>query len=273
MRAPTISLTLLLAFLLALVSMGTENAYAFTPKTRALVVERATSLMPHALRRQMKRHSRALYSGALEGVDLVGPGHAALDPGRADQELAAAIDEVTLAIESRQPMREIARRFGRVARLTSDLSFALHVGPSDPRESGFYLDYARFVESRLSRIRVTFDGFADPRLARGDVPAFARAVGERARRDYDGIVRSYHPEGRRSVSADFDDRSIAFASASLEVSLAVTATAKAWIFAWHRANGDLAGAHVASPDAPFGPVVDLDAAAGRTETNREEDER
>lgn len=263
--------TFVVALAIALIS--TRDAAAFTPETRALVIERATKLLPDALRRQFTRHARSLYRGALEGIDETGPGHSALDPGDGDAALARAVADATAAVDERLPMREVALRFGRIARVCTDLSFPLHVGPDDPREAALYLDYARFIESRLDRIRVTFAGFEDPRLAQGDIEGFAREVALRARRDYDGIIRSYHPEGRRSVSADFDDRSVAFASASLEVSLAVTATARAWVYAWHEANGDLEGSLVRSRKQPFGPRQAVEPEARAVIEQAEEEKR
>ncbi|RMG42402.1 MAG: hypothetical protein D6718_13955 [Acidobacteria bacterium] len=112
---------------------------------------------------------------------------------------------------------------------------------------------------------MTFDGFADPHLAAGDPVAFGRSIAAKARRDYEGILRSFFPEGRRPTAADFDDRSIPFAAASLEVSLAVGATAKAWLYAWHRAHGDLEGAPLgaggkANPFEPAGGTAAPEAA-------------
>jgi hypothetical protein len=236
------------ALLLVTLSVAAEPAVAFTAKTRALIVRRAVSLMPDSLQRQMRRHARPLLAHALAGrARIPAEGLQALDPGDADARLAAEVDAVVEAIGSREPMSAVAARFGEVARTTSDLAFALNVGPNDPREAGFYADFARFVESRLDRIRIVFDGFHDPALARGDVRAFARRIAARARRDYGGIVASYHPEGREATAGDFDDRSVAFAAASLEVSLAVTATARAWLHAWRRVHGDMEGAPLDAP--------------------------
>ncbi|MDQ7006402.1 MAG: hypothetical protein Q9Q40_04155 [Acidobacteriota bacterium] len=226
---------------LAVLAASEGSARAFTPRTRAEIARRALALMPDGLERQLRKHARALFAGALEGLEAEPRPLAALDPGQAPQRLAGAIDRAAQAIEDRRGMEEVARRFGRIARWTADLAFALNVGPDDPREATIYDDFARYAESRLPRMRVVFDGFADPRLAAGETEAFGRWIGERARRDYDGILRSYFPPGRRASPQDFDDRSVAFASASLEVSLAVTATARAWLYTWRLAHGDLHG--------------------------------
>ncbi|UCF69214.1 MAG: hypothetical protein JSV80_08020, partial [Acidobacteriota bacterium] len=96
---------------------------------------------------------------------------------------------------------------------------------------------------------------ADDRLS-----AYARRVAESARRDYDAILRSYYPEGRDATAHDFDERSVAFAAASLGVSRAVSATAKSWLYAWHRAHGDLAGTPLIDPLPRSNPFASAEQA-------------
>jgi hypothetical protein len=237
----------------ALALCACPDAWAFTPRTRVLIVQRALTLMPDSVQTQMKRHARPLFRGALEGAEEIGPeGVDVLDPGAGDETLEAAVSSAVAALDRQEPMAEVAREMGAIARAATDLSFALNVGPSDPREKSLYMAYARFVESRHERIVVTFGGFPHPELAEGDLRGFAQSVAAEARRDYAGILRSYYPEGRSSVPGDFDDRSVAFATASLGISRAVTATARAWLYAWHRAHGDLAGSPGITGDHPFG---------------------
>jgi len=247
-----------MALLLAAVTLAaTGSARGFTPRTRAFIVHRALALLPPALARQLSRHEDALVAGALAdwSRDAEGTGPHALDPGTADEELARRIDEAVALLDRHAPMREVARAFGRIAHAVADLSFALDVGPDDPREASFYGEFARYVEEQAPRVRLVFPGWTDPHLARDDVRGFARAIAARARRDYDGILRSYHPEGRDPLPQDFDERSIAFAAASLELSLAVTATARAFLYAWYRAHGDLAGAHGLGPHPRGNPFA------------------
>ncbi len=247
-----------MALLLAAVTLAaTGSARGFTPRTRAFIVHRALALLPPALARQLSRHEDALVAGALAdwSRDAEGTGPHALDPGTADGELARRIDEAVALLDRHAPMREVARAFGRIAHAVADLSFALDVGPDDPREASFYGEFARYVEEQAPRVRLVFPGWTDPHLARDDVRGFARAIAARARRDYDGILRSYHPEGRDPLPQDFDERSIAFAAASLELSLAVTATARAFLYAWYRAHGDLAGAHGLGPHPRGNPFA------------------
>ncbi len=254
---------LLVAGLLFVGTDGSE-CLAFTPRTRAEIVRRALTLMPDGLQRQLKKHARPLFAGSLEGVAGRDATFSALDPGDSDLRLAAAISETASAVGSRRPMGDVARLFGEIAMRTADLSFALNVGKDHAREAEFYSKFSRYVERKLPRISITFDGYADPRLARAEVEAFARSVAARARRDYDAIALSYFPRGRKSLPQDFDDRSVAFAAASLEISLAVTATARAWLYAWNEAHGDLAGT-ATLPDPCQHPFIEQDAPGQRAQ--------
>ncbi len=229
--------------LLVLVALGAcpRTAAACTPAVRAEILRRVVLMMPPSLAGQLKRHERELQSGALDDVRHGGVVYSSIEPGEGDRLLVQSIRETTRLIDNQAPMSEVARSFGEVARRAADLSFALYVGPHDPRSAEIQGDFCTYVERKLPKIAFTFAGYVDDDLARSDLDAFARNTAALARRDYPGILRSYFPEGRRPVPQDFDDRSVAFASASLEVSLALTRTARAWLFAWNEAHGDLTG--------------------------------
>lgn len=232
---------------------------ALTPKTRAEIVRRTVMLMPPSLARQMNKHSVALYRGALStSREGEGRGAHAHRPGTAAVRLQRQVERLIALVEQQAPMSEVVQTLGQIAHCTTDLSFALNVGPDHPREEEIYADFSRYIESMLPEMRLVFSSFVDPQLAKGDLARFADDIAVRARRDYDGILSSYFPTGRQSQAEDFDVRSVAFAAASLEVSLAMTATARAWLFAWQQAHGDLQGAIYvgsAGPADPFSPAA------------------
>lgn len=234
---------------------GGRDAAAFTPRTRAEITGNAITLMPDSLQRQLRRHAERLYRAALEREPgQPAPGTEPLDVDHAAGRLEKTVDAAVRALDAQEPMSAVAARFGAIARAAQDLCMATHLGPFDPRHEQFHSEYARYIESKTPRIRPVFHGFADPHLARGDVEGFARALAERARHDYPFILQSYFPEGRDRLPQDFDERSVAFAVASLEYSLAVTATARAWLYAWQQAHGDMEGAapvHKGPAGSPF----------------------
>ena len=245
-----------LAVALACSLPGAPPAAAFSPATRTELVKRAITLMPPSLARQLRKHQQRLLEGALEGMERCnGTGAHGAAPGDAEARLAAAIDETVAMIDRRERMADVARSLGRVAHAATDLSFALNSGPDDPREPSYYRDFALYVEKVLPRVRLTFPGWADDDLVRRDLPGFARRTAAAARRDAEAIARSYYPEGRSRTAQDFDERSVAFAAASLEASLALSTTAKAWLYAWWRAHGDIAGTPHLDPGLVHNPFV------------------
>lgn len=238
-------------------SGGAPSAAGFSPAVKSDVARRALTLMPPALQRIVERHRAELEAG------LSTP--AGSPPAEA---LAPAIEQVVASLNRRAPMAEVVRHLGRLAAVSADLAWALEARDADPRTGKIAADFRRYVENRLDRMAVTFDGFADPALAQADLPGFARAVSARAARDLPSILLSYFPEGRARLPEDFDERSLAFGAASLEVSLALTATARTWLFAWQKAGGDLTGTWSAVPlsrDNPFAsqPTPERPAPAGR----------
>lgn len=252
-----------LLLVVALMATGAPSpARAFTPQTRIRIAERAMTLMPPALRRQLERHGRVLLLSALEPMrNGEGDGDHALHPegGSADRALEDAARQALEALNTQASFAEVARAFGLVAHISADLAFPLNTSDADPREPGYYDDYAAYVESRLDRIPLIWDGWYDPRLAAGDPAGFARLAAAQSRRDYETIARAYHPEGRTSLPQDFDDRSNAFATASLSFSHAVGNTARAWMYIWNQAHGDRSGTPYLEPGQdPFTPPADTD---------------
>jgi hypothetical protein len=252
-RVPVLSV---LAVGLACSLLGSLPAAAFSPATRTELAERAVTLMPPSLARQLKKHQQKLLEGTLEGMERCnGTGVHGAAPGEAEARLAAAIEETVARIDRREPMAEVARSLGRVAHAAADLSFALNSGPDDPREPSYYRDFALYVEKVLPKVRLTFPGWPDDDLARHHLSGFARRTAAAARRDAAAIARSYYPEGRSRTAQDFDERSVAFASASLEASLALTSTAKAWLYAWWSAHGDIEGTPHLDPGLVHNPFA------------------
>jgi hypothetical protein len=256
----------LLGLVLALALAGAAvPCLAFTPKTRLEIVERSKTLMPPGLRRQLQRHERALLLACLEPLKHgEGSGLHALGPegGGADQALARAVEDAVALIDSRASFAEVATAFGLVAHLATDLAYPLNVSDADPVEETYYHEFSEFVDSRLDRIPLVWEGWYDPSLARRDVVGFARRAADRSRRDYELIGRAYHPEGRPSLPQDFDDRSTAFAAASLSFSRAVANTSRAWMYIWTRAHGDRTGTPYLEPGTdPFAAPASPDGSS------------
>jgi hypothetical protein len=237
---------------------SSADGLAFTARTRSTIVHKSVSLMPPALARQLRKHARVLHQAALSDLTQSGPVRETKDPALAGQQLERSVRQTIGLINDRAPMREVARALGEIASQVADLSFALSNQTRDPRAQQVYEEFASYVEHKLPKIAVTFAGYTEPHLAQADVTGFAAEIVKNASRDYDGVLRSYFPEGRARHPADFDERSVAFAVASLETSLAVTSTARIWLYVWHYAGGDLEGTPFLSArdiSKPFQPTA------------------
>ncbi len=224
--------------LVLLVSLPAAPASAWTPRTRAQMVEEAVSLMPASLRLAIEQQREPLLRGMLEPLTLEdAPSHRPpWQGGTLDAEIASRAKALIKTVESAAPFDEVARSFGALAHFVADVGFP----PGAAGDAGTvrYADFASFCESRRPRIPLVFYGYDDADLARGDFLAFARRVLDRARREFPNLERAYATAGTPPDPAAFDDRSVPFAVASLSYSNTVTDIARAWLAAWRAAHGD-----------------------------------
>jgi hypothetical protein len=209
-------------------------------------IDHATRLMPDALRRLLTRHRRSVLEGARQARES-----AASDPGshlqpplaadgaarRLAEALASAIDQ----LNRHAPLRQVAASLGAAAHDVADLTNPFQcLAAHDPARA----DAARFAEylgATAPRARVVFEGYTDPDLDAGDPAAFGRRLADRSRTYLDDLIGAYRRFDAEGDAALFDDRSVPFGVASLSYSRTVTDTARAWLYAWRGAHGDLAG--------------------------------
>jgi hypothetical protein len=228
---------------------------AWTPSMDERIVREAVRLMPASLRGILQTHADEMKAGLKDAAgDEAGPFHT-MEEGRPGASAAARVQtlasQIVALIDGRQPFAQVARRMGEMAHYVGDLNNPLHVCSEDPREPGYALDYAEYVESNLDRYPLVFYGWGDPSLDLPGVPgslgrdadlmAFGAAAARRARRYYPAIRRAYAPGNREPVALRFDVRSLPFGVASLSYSHSVTDTARVWLHVWNKAHGDLQG--------------------------------
>ncbi len=236
--APARSRPTLLAAALAAAALAAGPAAAWTPRTRARMVDEAVTLLPASLRLALEHHRDPLLRGALEGMAHEdAPSHRpAAAGGSLENEIAHRSDALVRAIRTSRSFDDIARAFGELAHAVQDAGFP----PNGSPEGGpHYRHFSDFVESRSEKIPLVFYGHGDEDLARGDAAAFARRMVADAREQDGRLARVYAVAGDPPDPAAFDDRSIPFAIASLSYSRTVTDVVRAWLSAWERAHGDL----------------------------------
>ncbi len=222
---------------------------------QARALELSTRLMPASLRRILERHQRAVAEGARRAAR---EGHAQ-GPLQADgsaDRLAVSLARISALLDGHAPMKEVAREMGVAAHLVADLSNPFRTAPGDTAAAAYQRRFARYLDERLPKLRVVFEGYTHPLLEQGDLPAFGRRLADRSRSYVDDLIGAYRRFDATPDPALFDERSVPFGVASLSFSRTVTDTARAWLHAWRRAHGDLGGLPYPL-DGPPGGAADL----------------
>ena len=217
----------------ALLFAAAAPSLAFEADGRAKVAVDALRLAPPALARQLRRHEGSLLHGARSQPP------ADLAAARALLE-RDALETVSL-VNGHKPFRKVAETLGRIAGAITSLNNPLW-GETDEARCRDGAEFANYFQDRMNRFPLVFNGYSDPSLQSGNVGGFVDGIRARYGRDREILIAAYHPpHGRPVLPADFDDRSVPFAVASLAYSSAVTDTAHLWIHIWRLANGDLSG--------------------------------
>lgn len=231
---------LLLAVALAAAAGAATPAVGWSPEAQEAIAEEAARLVPPDLYRQLARNRAAYVRGATDpfrthpAADHVeGPGGA----GNLAESLEKAVDQAVLAIELHRPFNEVAWRLGLVSHFLADANDPLAVDGRDPEEGRYLADFARYVDSARPRIRVVFYGFRSRPLERRHLPLLVEESLERSRRMYPLVGREYRRVGFAEGRRAFDDRSTAYAVASLSFSHAVTDVAEVLRYIWLTAGG------------------------------------
>ena len=209
------------------------STFAFEEDGRAKIAADALRLAPPALGRQLSRYRAELEKGAREPVPSSIP--------EAAKRLTDDTEALVAMVNEHASFRKISRTMGRIAGTMGALNDPLWARPEE-RDAADAPKFAAYFRQKMNRFPLVFNGYDAFDLSSGDFPAFAESIQARYEGDRVRLRRAYHPpDGGPIRAADFDDRSVPFAIASLCYSHAVTDTAQVWIRIWQRSNGDLAG--------------------------------
>lgn len=231
-------------FLLALAAAaalapGSETA-AWTPESHRLIAEEAARLAPPDLYRQIVRNREAYRQGISDGFAERDPAAHVKNPdgsGRLDEAIAVTVDNAIRTIEAPRPFNEVAYRLGIVAHFVADAHNPLNSAESDPAEGRYYADFLRYLESASPRVRMVFYGFRPGFEGRRDLPRLVDEALAQGRELYPMVGREYRRTGFRPGVEAFDDRSTAFAVASLAHSYAISDIAEVLRYIWLEAGG------------------------------------
>ena len=216
---------------------------------QAEILERARRLMPPSLQRLMKRHRRALVDGARRARQA-GHFQGPIQEDGTAAHLAESVARIAALVDHHEPMREVIREMGLTAHLVADLSNPFRGAPRDAQARLYAGRFADYLAARRDRLRVVFKGYTHPLLDEGSVTAFGMNLADRSRSYLDDLIGAFRRYDADENTAALDERSVPFGVASLTFSRSVTDTARAWLYAWRQAHGDLSGLPFPLEDAP-----------------------
>lgn len=222
----------------ALALAAAPPALAWTPGFQTALAREGARLAPPDLARQIERRQRHYREGVLDPFrDGDASRHVAGAGGRLEAVIVEESERAVAAIRDHRPFDEVVRQLGVVAHYVADANNPLNTAATDPRESDYFVDYARYVAATEPRLPLVFYGLAPGLERRPDVSALVASTVARGRRLYPLIGREYRRIGFARGIGNFDDRSTAFGVASLAFSHAVTDVVRVLRWIWIRAGG------------------------------------
>ena len=215
------------------------SAFAWTAPSQFQIGEQAARLTPPDLYRQLVRN-RASYRLGME--DPYRNGHPedryklSDGRGRLDEAIKLSVQHAIASIRSHQRFNDVAFRLGVVAHYVSLANNPLYTDATDPQQGRWAQDFLDYLESAQPRVEVVFYGFRRP-SGDGHVDRLVQEALQRSRKLYPMVGREYQRVGYAPGIRAFDDRSTAYAVASLGYSHAVSDIAEVLRYIWLEAGG------------------------------------
>jgi hypothetical protein len=213
--------------------------FGWTPDSQLQIGADAARLLPPDLYRQVDKHWQRYQDGILspfrardETLHQAGPGGG----GRLEEVLALEVERTIQYIRSHRPFQDIVEQAGVVVHYSNDLHNPLNCSAADPREGEYFADFLDYLESVRPRVALVFHG-TEPALDGGDLRRFLATTLQRCRDLYPLVGAEYRRIGKLPGRRYFDDRSTAFAVASLAHTRAVTDAALLLRHIWIAAGG------------------------------------
>ncbi len=217
-------------------------AGAYGPVVLAKMTSSTLKLAPASLRGVLSSYQKYVDQGVKDTVDKEGR-----QPGPV---LVSALQEEIVKMaelaKGQAPFEEVSYRFGRVAALAFLLNDPLR-DSSDPRIVAIRDDYSSYMERKLPKMPVVFDGYDNPEMS-GDADVYFQQRFKGEQRYRDALLFCYYPAGKAVSSQTFDDRSNAFAVVETIASHAVSDAAKMWFYIWKEMDGDVSATPFYKPE-------------------------
>lgn len=225
-----------LGFLL-LLAITPLTSYGWTLATEGAMAEAALMLGPPNVSQLVSIHERSFEEGLRDAArhenQELGV-HLGNDRTALERLLRSEIDRAVKIMKNREPVEEFVYQLGVIAHLTGDLNHPFHLGVDDDLD-GRRDDYEQYLERRRERFPTVFYGIERDRV----IDRVIRGGQARARSFTPLLRYEYFGKGSARWSRQFDDRSTAFAVASLSWSHSVSDLVNIYYELWRQAGGDV----------------------------------
>jgi hypothetical protein len=220
------------------------TASAWTPAADARIAKKSAALAPPDLRMLIERFEPDYKRGLeLAANDEGSESHRYLlrsGSGRLRDRIQKETAGTIAMIRKGDAMQDVVERLGGLAHYVADANNPFHVADDDARVSGSKTDFNGYFERRISKFPTVFYGLE----ARYSPTASLDRTFARSARFYPLLREEYLRGGKLRTSADFDDRSTAFAIAAISYSRSVTDLVNLYYYIWKEAGGDVRSAAV-----------------------------
>lgn len=220
------------------------TAHAWTRASDERIAKKSAALAPPDLRMLIERFDGDYREGLTRArAEEASGAHRTFILGR-NAQLRSRIERETSAtiamIRKGDPMPSVVERLGGLVHLVADANNPFHVSNGDDRLSGSQADFEQYMDRKLTKFPTVFYGLDRQfRLTNFLDRTFARSA-----KFYPLIAEEYFRTGVRRTSASFDDRSTAFAIASISYSRSVSDVVNLYYYIWKEAGGDVRSAAV-----------------------------
>jgi hypothetical protein len=218
-------------------------ALAWSDSVQRRIAQKSAQLAPPDLRTLISRFEDDYESGRRAAAESEahqrGHLYSADRNSVLKQQIEREVNRAISTMRSRKSTREFVATLGHIAHLVSDANHPLLLVDTDRKLAAMKPDLDRYLESRAGVIPTIFYGLKQPFSLPGHLDTtFRRSASYRPL-----LAEQYFPSaGPPRTSANFDDRSTAFAIVSLSYSHSVTDLVNVYYYIWKEVGGDVRSA-------------------------------
>ncbi len=226
--------------LLTLACFFALPSFGWTVATERALASASLELGPPNIRQLVAIHERSFEEGLRDAArheQQFPELHLGGDRTALERLLRKEIDEAVSIMKRRDPIEMFIYQLGVIAHLAGDLNHPIHLGVDTELETRRD-DFEQYLERRRPKFPTIFYGIERDR----PIDRVIRKSQLRAQAFSPLLENEYFGRGGSRWSREFDDRSTAFAIASLSWSHSVSDLVNIYYEIWRQAGGDVRNA-------------------------------